>query len=58
MIERDTMEIVLEDTDHNIFRFLLDYLYGKAIEVPSCDLLGLLSLASRYQVQCTEYPDR
>lgn len=38
------------DTHPGTFEHLLDYIYGKSVNIPSTELVEVLGLASRYQV--------
>ena len=43
-------DIVEIDSDPILFRFILDYLYGVSIEVPSSLIVPLLGLSSSYSM--------
>ena len=43
-------DVVEIDSDPVLFRFILDYLYGVSIEVPSSLIIPLLGLSSSYSM--------
>lgn len=43
--------IELQDTDPILFKYILDYLYGVQIEVPSSNVISLLGLANCYSME-------
>jgi hypothetical protein len=43
-------EVIDIDGDAELFRYILDYLYGAPIEVPSSQIVPLLGLASSYSM--------
>lgn len=51
MREESQDTIVLKDIGAREFKILLDYIYSKPIYVPSCQVVDLLGLATRYQVE-------
>ncbi|CAM9517986.1 unnamed protein product [Laminaria digitata] len=51
MREMEQDEIELKDISAREFKILLDYMYNKPISVPSSQVVDLLSLANRYQVE-------
>ena len=56
MRESQQTTIDLHETDPQHFKLLLDYIYGKAIQIPSTDVIQVLGLASRYQVRSMHLP--
>jgi len=51
MRESSQAVIDLDEADPNLFRYVLDYLYGRPIDLCSTDIIAILELASRYQVE-------
>ncbi|CAM9217281.1 unnamed protein product [Ectocarpus sp. 12 AP-2014] len=51
-MRESTQDVIeLEDISSRQFKILLDYMYNKPISVPSSQMMDLLSLANRYQVE-------
>lgn len=50
MREGSQTEIELKEEDPELFKIVLDYMYGKAFDVPNSDVIPLLGLATRHQV--------
>jgi len=51
MREATDSVVVLQDTDPEHFKLLLDYIYGKTIELDPDRVIAVLGLADRYQMQ-------
>ncbi|CAM9735966.1 unnamed protein product [Pylaiella littoralis] len=51
MREKEQDVIDLEDISAQDFKILLDYMYNKPISVPSSQMVDLLALTNRYQVE-------
>jgi len=51
MRESSQPTINLDEADPLLFRHVLDYMYGRPVDLQSTDVIALLELASRYQVE-------